>query len=43
MRNQAMNFIKAVKGEIEPPCRSSEAVKDLLIAADYIDFMKKYK
>ncbi len=36
MKNQAMNFIKAIKGEIEPPCRSSEAIKDLDIAMDYI-------
>jgi len=36
MRNQAMNFVKAVKGEIPPPCPSSEAVKDLELAMDYI-------
>ena len=43
MRNQSMNFIKAVKGEIDPPCPSSEAVKDLEFALDYIYAMKKYK
>lgn len=37
MKSQAINFIKAVKGEIEPPCQSSEAVKDLEIAMDYIN------
>ena len=36
MRNQAKNFLLAVKGEKAPPCVSSEAVKDLRIAADYI-------
>ena len=36
MRNQAKNFILAVKGEKPAPCVSSEAVKDLYIAADYI-------
>jgi len=36
MRNQAKNFLLAVKGERPAPCVSSEAVKDLYIAADYI-------
>ena len=36
MRNQAANFIKAVKGEIKPPCSSCDALKDLEFAADYI-------
>ena len=36
MRNQAKNFLLAVSGEKAPPCASSEAVKDLRIAADYI-------
>ena len=36
MRNQAKNFCLAVAGEKAPPCVSSEAVKDLHIAADYI-------
>ena len=35
MRNQAENFIKAVKGEIEPPCSSKDALKDLEFAASY--------
>ena len=41
MRNQAANFIKAVKGEIKPPCVSAEAVKDLQIAMDYIKMASK--
>ena len=36
MRNQARNFLLAVLGEKAPPCVSSEAVKDLRIAEDYI-------
>ena len=36
MRNQAKNFLMAVRGEKCPPCVSEEAVKDLRIAADYI-------
>ena len=37
MRNQAKNFLLAVSGQKAPPCVSSEAVKDLQIAADYIN------
>ncbi|MCL2096273.1 MAG: Gfo/Idh/MocA family oxidoreductase [Oscillospiraceae bacterium] len=40
MRNQAKNFILAVKGEKSPPCQSFEAVKDLYIASDYISMAK---
>jgi hypothetical protein len=36
MRNQAKNFLSAVRGEKPAPCLSAEAVKDLQIAADYI-------
>ncbi|MCL1858024.1 MAG: Gfo/Idh/MocA family oxidoreductase [Oscillospiraceae bacterium] len=36
MRNQAKNFLLAVRGERPAPCVSSEAVKDLRIAEDYI-------
>jgi len=36
MRNQAKNFLLAIRGEKPVPCLSSEAVKDLWIAADYI-------
>ena len=41
MRNQAANFIKAVRGEIAPPCPSSEAIKDLEFALAYIDELLK--
>jgi predicted dehydrogenase len=37
MRNQAKNFILAVKGEKPAPCVSSEALKDLYIARDYLN------
>jgi predicted dehydrogenase len=39
MRNQAANFIKAIKGEKRAPCTSADAVKDLQIAWDYIKAM----
>ena len=40
MRNQAANFIKAVNGEIPAPNPSSEALKDLEFAIDYILYNK---
>jgi len=36
MRNQAMNFLAAVRGEKKPPCGPREAAADLHIASDYI-------
>jgi predicted dehydrogenase len=36
MRQQAINFIRAVKGEIEPLCNAAEAFEDLKIAREYI-------
>lgn len=36
MKNQALNFVRAVKGEIKPPCDSAEAVLDLKFAMDYV-------
>ena len=42
MRNQAVNFLKAVRGERPAPCVSSEAVEDLKIARDYINAMRQY-
>lgn len=42
MRNQAKNFIRAIKGEIAPPCSSGEAIKDLVFAEEYINYMKRY-
>jgi predicted dehydrogenase len=36
MRQQAMNFVKAVQGEVAPPCQAEEALEDLRVARDYI-------
>lgn len=40
MRNQALNFIKAVRGESPAPCLAPEALQDLRIARDYIRLLK---
>jgi predicted dehydrogenase len=36
MRQQAINFVRALKGEIRPPCEAAEALEDLKIARDYL-------
>jgi len=36
MRQQAMNFIAAVRGEREPTCTATEALEDLKLAREYI-------
>ncbi len=36
MRNQAVNFVKVCRGEMDPPCDAVEAVEDLKVARDYI-------
>ncbi|MFZ4696262.1 MAG: gfo/Idh/MocA family oxidoreductase, partial [Verrucomicrobiia bacterium] len=40
MRNQALNFIKAVRGEAPAPCLAPEGIEDLRIARDYIRLIK---
>lgn len=40
MRNQALNFIKAVRGEAPAPCLAPEALADIKIARDYIRLLK---
>ena len=40
MRQQAINFVRAIRGEIEPPCQAAEALEDLKIARDYIRLWK---
>ena len=40
MRNQASNFLKAIKGEIKPPCDAVEAIEDLKIAKQYLKLLK---
>jgi predicted dehydrogenase len=36
MRQQAINFVAAIRGEIKPPCEAAEALEDLKIAREYI-------
>lgn len=40
MRQQAMNFVAAIKGEAKPPCEAREALEDLRVARDYIRLWK---
>ncbi len=41
MRQQAINFIRAIQGKSMPPCEAEEALKDLLTAKDYIQLLRK--
>lgn len=41
MRQQAGNFLAAVRGDRPAPCVASEAVEDLKIARDFIKFMSR--
>jgi len=36
MRQQAMNFVGVIKGEISPPCDAEEALEDLKVTRQYI-------
>ena len=36
MRQQAMNFVAAIRAQAAPPCTAQEAIEDLKIARDYI-------
>jgi hypothetical protein len=36
MRQQAANFVAAIRGERKPPCEAAEALEDLKIAREYI-------
>ena len=40
MLQQADNFLKAIRGEAEPPCQAEEALEDLRVARDYIRLLK---
>ncbi|MDR0902238.1 MAG: Gfo/Idh/MocA family oxidoreductase [Opitutaceae bacterium] len=40
MRNQALNFIKAIRGEAPAPCLAREALEDLKIAREYIRLLR---
>ena len=39
MRQQAINFVTAIKGEADPPCTSEEALEDLKVARTYIKLL----
>jgi predicted dehydrogenase len=41
MRQQAMNFVRAIKGEIKPLCEAAEALEDLQVARDYFRLLGK--
>lgn len=43
MRQQAMNFVAAIKGERKPMCEADEALDDLKIAKDYLMLFKANK
>ena len=40
MRQQAVNFLRAVRREAPPPCSAEEALEDLKVARDYIRLLK---
>lgn len=40
MRQQAVNFIRAIKGEKTPLCEAAEAIEDLRIARDYMTLLR---
>jgi predicted dehydrogenase len=40
MQQQAVNFVAAVRGEIEPPCVAEEALEDLKVAREYLRILK---
>lgn len=35
MRQQAIHFVRAIRGEGQPPCEAAEALEDLRVARDY--------
>ncbi len=40
MRQQAINFVRALQGEIKPLCDAAEALEDLKVAREYIRLWK---
>ncbi|MEI8139377.1 MAG: Gfo/Idh/MocA family oxidoreductase [bacterium] len=40
MRQQAVNFIRAIKGEIKPMCEASEALEDMRVARQFLTHYK---
>ena len=41
MRQQAINFLRAIKGEARPPCEAAEALEDLRVAREYMRLLKE--
>jgi len=41
MRQQSMNFVKAIKGEMKPMCEAEEALEDLKVARGYLELLKR--
>ena len=41
MRQQAMNYVRAIKGEIKPMCEAAEALEDLRMAREYFALLGK--
>ena len=40
MRQQAVNFIRAIKGEIKPLCEAAEALEDMRVARQFLTHYK---
>lgn len=40
MKQQAINFILAIRGETSPPCETEEALEDLKVAREYVRLWK---
>ena len=41
MRQQAINFVRAIKGEGRPPCDGEEALEDLKVARQYLRLLRE--
>jgi hypothetical protein len=41
MRKQPIHLLAAVRGDRPAPCTAEEALEDLILAKDYIDFMNR--
>jgi len=41
MRQQAANFVAAVRGEAKPPCEAAEALEDLRVARSYVELLQQ--
>ena len=41
MRQQAVNFVSAIRGGGKPLCDAAEALEDLKVAQDYISLLRK--